>query len=127
MKISFKAFQIEPVDEPDFDENTDDDDDMLTDVRSEANGRLLTPRNIAILLVVAVLAFFGGYFAAFALAHKKYSATEAELSACRRIIDASHNEISALKDSVDVLNRRIAESSPADSTASSSAGRTQTW
>ena len=64
---------------------------------------------ITIALIALTIVFFGGYFAAFALAHEKYLQTEAELSICRSSIESSRKEIATLKDSVDVLNRRLAE------------------
>lgn len=103
---NIKDFLTEGVDE-NIDNATDPDEDPLADVRSNSDGRLLSPRNITIFLVIAIIAFFGGYFAAFSLAKDKYSAAEAELSTCRTIIDASHDEISSLKDSIDRLNGQL--------------------
>lgn len=94
-----------------FDEN----DDPLSDVRDHRQGSLLSARNIAIALVATIIVFFGGYFAAFAMAHQKYLQTEAELAACRSSLESARLETSSLKDSIDVLSRRLSEMNQPDS------------
>ena len=100
---------ISEIEEDTDNEDFNDDEDPLSDVRDNRRGTLLSARNIPIALIALTIVFFGGYFAAFALAHEKYLQTEAELSICRSSIESSRKEIATLKDSVDVLNRRLAE------------------
>lgn len=100
---------ISDIDDDIDNDDFNDDEDPLADVRDNRRGSLLSARNITIALIALTIVFFGGYFAAFALAHEKYLQTEAELSICRSSIDSSRKEISALKDSVDVLNRLLSE------------------
>ena len=94
---------ISEIEEDTDNEDFNDDEDPLSDVRDNRRGTLLSARNITIALIALTIVFFGGYFAAFALQ------TEAELSICRSSIESSRKEIATLKDSVDVLNRRLAE------------------
>ncbi len=100
---------ISEIEEDTDNEDFNDEEEPLSDVRDNRRGTLLSARNITIALIALTIVFFGGYFAAFALAHEKYLQTEAELSICRSSIDSSRKEIAALKDSVDILNRRLAE------------------
>lgn len=119
MKKTIKDY-ISDIEDDAAEDNSELDEnfDPLSDVRDHHRGSLLSARNIAIALVAIILVFFGGYFAAFAIAHKKYLQTEAELAACRSSLESGRHEISALKDSLDVLNIRLTALSETDSTVS---------
>ena len=80
---------ISEIEEDTDNEDFNDDEDPLSDVRDNRRGTLLSARNITIALIALTIVFFGGYFAAFALAHEKYLQTEAELSICRSSIDST--------------------------------------
>ena len=59
---------ISEIEEDTDNEDFNDDEDPLSDVRDNRRGTLLSARNITIALIALTIVFFGGYFAAFALA-----------------------------------------------------------
>ena len=61
---------ISEIEEDTDNEDFNDDEDPLSDVRDNRRGTLLSARNITIALIALTIVFFGGYFAAFALAHE---------------------------------------------------------
>lgn len=97
--------------------------------RPTGNSTLWSPLNMAIWLVIAGVAFAGGYLAANGIANRKYEASQAELSRCRSMLNeaiagrdeaiSQRDEILALTtDSIATATEHTDSLTPSDSTAS---------